>query len=438
MKIGGGRQDSLVGPGGKVLLALREYEPSRPSLRKETRLWDLFTGQPIGEPLAIEGRLGPTAFSPDGKVLAVASRRGSGPAEQVDVRLWDAAKARVIGAPLPHARPVAFLGFSPDSRLLLTAAGSEVRLWNAADSRSLGPALPQSGEVTRAAFSPDSRRMALLSGREIRLWDVGTRRPVGSSLLAGGPVRQLTFGRDGRLLQVATDAETRLWDVSRLSRLGPLQRVYDNEAAVAPVAFSPDGRAVLLEGHIDTGSFVEASRRVVRWDTSTGAAKETPRGARLLERPGPGGNPLVGESRPRAVLRLRDAATGKARGRAMVLFGEFLREAAFSPDGRRFLTRSRGDDPRDIRLRLWDAGTGRAIGEPKASNARRGDTLRPSSTERDGFNDRAFLTAQRDEGRDGIEYRAWETATGKALGPPIFQKNTGPVESSNSERLSIG
>jgi WD40 repeat protein len=97
--------------------------------------------------------------------------------------------------------------------------------------------------------------------------------------------------------------------------------------------------------------------------------------------------------------------------------GEAVLEAAFSPDGRSVLTRSRGAFARDIRLRLWDAAAGRALGSPVPGDASIGPM-------RLWFNDRAFLSARLDEAGHGVEVRAWETPTGKALGPPVRQSGT--------------
>jgi WD40 repeat protein len=67
------------------------------------------------------------AFSPSGKLLAVAARDGT-------VRLWNLATRRPVGAPIPAGTGpndgVSGVAFSPDGNLLATASSDgTVQLW---------------------------------------------------------------------------------------------------------------------------------------------------------------------------------------------------------------------------------------------------------------------------------------------------------------------
>ena len=57
--------------------------------------------------------------------------------------------------------------------------------------------------------------------------------------------------------------------------------------------------------------------------------------------------------------RLWDAATGKPIGEPLTGHTDAVSSAAFSPDGKRIVTASE-----DKTARLWDAATGKPIGEP--------------------------------------------------------------------------
>jgi hypothetical protein len=138
---------------------------------------------------------------------------------------------------------VAEIAFSPDGRLLAVASSIGVYLYAAADLREVR-FLPTDSPVRSVAFSPDGR--ALASGstdNTIRLWDAASGALLRT--LAGSSV---AFSPDGRLLASASDDRTiRLWDAAS----GRLRRTLEGHTnTVRSVAFSPDGH-LLASGSRD-------------------------------------------------------------------------------------------------------------------------------------------------------------------------------------------
>ena len=116
---------------------------------------------------ALRGFVGAIAYSPDGRLLAVAGQRGQ-------VTLWDARTLRPAGELSGLRTAVLTLAFSPDGRRLAVAEiGTEQE-----------PGDPAS-----------------ITGASVRVWDVRRRAPTAVRFETASP--SLTFSPDGSLLAAA-------------------------------------------------------------------------------------------------------------------------------------------------------------------------------------------------------------------------------------------
>jgi len=124
---------------------------------------DAATGKPIGRPFPHPpGRIDPIAFSPDGSRLVTTSSEGQG------MRLWDMASGEPVGEPshpIPQAHKVTF---SPDGLRILTGNWDNVvRLWDAATLKCLREFHQHQSPVRGVAFSPD--------GSQFHRWSIKVR-----------------------------------------------------------------------------------------------------------------------------------------------------------------------------------------------------------------------------------------------------------------------
>jgi serine/threonine protein kinase len=110
-------------------------------------------------------------FSPDGRFLAfIHHRRGS--ADSGVLRLWDGTTRKILD--LQACPQEAWgLAFSPNGRLLAAASRRELRLWDAATRQPISIEHRRTSDdniIRDIAFSPDSRMLAIAEDQSVRAW----------------------------------------------------------------------------------------------------------------------------------------------------------------------------------------------------------------------------------------------------------------------------
>lgn len=276
------------------------------SFDHRVRIWGL-DGSADG-PLLLEGHddeVYATVYSPDGRWLATADRKG-----QVLLRLAGsgAVERRLAG----HRQLVHQLDFSPDSRQLASAAwDGTARLWRVADGSNAGVLRHPTKKINGVAFAPDGRQLATAAedGR-VRLWSLPAGELTAQLSEQTEPAYAVAYSADGRLLASAgNDRKIRLWRAADGQALAVLEGHRDG---VLSLAFAPD-EPLLASASYD--------KTVRLWDLT--------------------GVPGRGQGRPLLTL-------GSHRN--------FVFSAAFSPSGHQLATAGW-----DRSVRLWTIEAGRTL-----------------------------------------------------------------------------
>ncbi len=223
-------------PDGKLLATA--------SKDRTVKLWGAGSGKEVRALKGHAGDVYSSAFSPDGKVLASASADKT-------IRLWDVASAKELHVLRGHSGDIYGLAFSPDGRVLASAsADSEVRLWDVAAGKGLRALKGHGHRVCTVAFSPDGRWLASAGsqpgggpggpGGDVKVWDVAAGREAFTLSSGGQGVVTVTFSPDGkRVAGSCLDRKVRLWELATGREVLAL---HGHTLDVYTVAFSPDGR----------------------------------------------------------------------------------------------------------------------------------------------------------------------------------------------------
>ncbi|TFK66201.1 WD40 repeat-like protein [Pluteus cervinus] len=137
---------------------------------KTLRIWDINTGEMIGEPLTgHRDFISCVSVSPDGQHIASGS-------EDLDVRIWDAQTHGIIHVLQGHTHSITTVSFSADGQYIVSGSVDRtIRIWNVKTGKAVGiPLRGHFGGVRRhsVAFSSDGQRiLSCADDGMICMWD---------------------------------------------------------------------------------------------------------------------------------------------------------------------------------------------------------------------------------------------------------------------------
>lgn len=327
------------------------------------RLWDSANDHRI-ELTGHDTRISQVRFSPQGDLALSASFDGT-------TRLWDSKTGNALGVFKGAAQPAIDIEFTPDGRFIVTA-GDDVRIWEVPQG-AVSILHAHDAPIWDIAFSPDGRLLATGGAQDgvARLWDLEGGTPRAEFRESkGAPFVNVDISRNGLMVtspgvyiggQASDTGPARVWDTARGELVSSLPRSEDDpldlcgaSCPLTDAVFSPDGQMVAVTGWDGRAHVFEPISGREAHNLGTGAHAPlvfldwSPDGLRVVALPsGPfGSSPIAWEvSSGKRVLEIPEdtyLVVGRVR---------------FSPNGQLVIGAVGAS------ARIWDAGTGRLVGE---------------------------------------------------------------------------
>ena len=314
-----------------------------------TALWETDTGALRARLTSHGAEVGAAAFDRQSSTVATMGNEG-------DVILSDVASGEVLETLTGHSGEIAAGAFSPDGRTLYTAASdASVIAWDVTGERRLGAIFPDSRGVDATWATVGDAGVVAVTHADgtVRFWDADSGQPRGDAVQGDQKaILAASFSPDGsELATAALGGTVQLWDTAT-SAPGALIRGLPGDAN--EVAFSPDGRLLAVCVWEPGGGTIHLFDTVTH--KQVGAPIDVGWGIPQLAW-SPDSMRLAVSSWEENELRVYDVPSHGLVWRQKP--GDIPEAVAWSPDGARVAT---GDDSGNVRL--WDAVTGRPVGEP--------------------------------------------------------------------------
>jgi WD40 repeat protein len=180
---------------------------------REARIWDVASGNPVGDLLRHKYTVYSASFSPDGK--SVATWGG-----QTKPRVWDVETGeQLLELQTQFGDNRCQILFSPDGKYLAVIRGQNYSgyIFDARTGSIHGQQIPLA--YPPVVFSPNSKELVTYGsygGDSAYVWETETGRPLTTKIPHDGEIQSMSFNSDGTLLVTASaDHTARIWEIGK-------------------------------------------------------------------------------------------------------------------------------------------------------------------------------------------------------------------------------
>jgi WD40 repeat protein len=313
---------------------------------KTARLWDIPSGNPIGQPMVHADSVRAATFSADGKFVVTASYDRT-------ARVWDARTGQPLSEPMRHSGAVYMARFSPtDSSLVVTSSFDHTaRIWKWNRVAELPVISSGTGALRTVCLDADAERLVTVTDSGAQIWNARTGQAAGQ-MTAMGPVGLASCSADGKLLFTASGKQ------------GQMRNAMTGEPVGAAISLAETPEAAVIDAH-DHWLAVVSPDKLEIWDAATGQPKGNPiqLGGDATGAVFSGDGSMIATWSHGGTVRVWNVATGAAIGEPMIHKGE-VKSANFSPDGKLLVASSTTGHEAS----LWMVETGAETGILQVDN----------------------------------------------------------------------
>ncbi len=216
------------------------------------RIWHRTTGQEYRKLIGHASEVFTATFTPDGHYAVVGSHSSG--------YLWHIDKEKLIRKFDGHQSGVRSVDVSPDGQFLLTGSNDHyVQLWDINKGQVIQQYIGHTDDVIFTHFGLKGQKVYSASkDGNLRVWNRQTGQLLNQVTNHTNTLSTAAFSRKNQLLFAASENSVQAWDVINAQEA---QNFKGNTALISDVAFSPNGRYILISNWDDTAHL---------WDTTNG------------------------------------------------------------------------------------------------------------------------------------------------------------------------